>query len=697
MSGRGQYFKNLYGKGRGRRGNTGARGYHAGGSFATQRGGPHAENAEDGTSEFRNAEQQLGPSRGQKRRREDFRGTIQDLVGLLTELNARSYSAYRDIQGIWNLKDSSLSAEYIQNDPFAPPSKFCLRVPHANARYPSSMYDNPIRTTALCDFLARSLYTTISRLSPRFPTSSSSTSWSAAKGGVISADKPGQQVLQRSSVILDGHGIEARFTISLPAQSRTILGYEAASLFKEQVPRLEKSLMFSSHDPSELAEFIDCLVAFVINGAILPRASGISDLPLNPSEKLAVPFQSPPSLLNSFYLPHRGKIEGMGISKGVTMIAGGGFHGKSTLLDALAKGCYSHIPGDGREFVVTSQNIVSVQSEDGRPIRNVDISPFIDQLPGHVTTNSFKTEDASGSTSMAAGVIEALELGADTLLFDEDTCATNFLIRDTRMRKLIKTDPINPLVSNVRAMLRDHGCSSILVIGGCGDYCDVADLVLEMRDYGCYDITEEARRIAEEVPSVVTQYEAPTFPQTRSRHIHLPSLPTDRGKLTARKNGTVDILHDISNPSSLQETLDLRALGQLVSDSQTRAIASALKALPGIIRSRDVLHILHKQVNDSSESDEVGERQSDPEESSSDSTSSRVKQWTTLKKALRLLDRELGERGLDQIMEDGKLDPFLARPRAIEVGMAINRLASISLVFVSPPCTELVPRSGLSA
>lgn len=305
-------------------------------------------------------------------------------------------------------------------------------------------------------------------------------------------------------MVLDEDGIEARFTISLPAQGRTILGNEAALMFKTQVPKLENSLMFASHDTNELTAFIDCiedqevlrqqlrlsgeqltpvfarlpltyrvgLVAFVINGAILPRASGVSDLPLSASKKSTVHFESPPSLLNSFYLPHRGKVEGMGIPKGVTMIAGGGFHGKSTLLDALAKGCYNHVPGgkidficisapkqrltpiffvaDGREFVVTSPNIVSLQSEDGRSIRNVDISPFIGKLPGDVKTTSFCTEDASGSTSMAAGVVEALELGADTLLFDEDTCATNFLIKDTRMQRLIKADPIKPLAFSVR-------------------------------------------------------------------------------------------------------------------------------------------------------------------------------------------------------------------------------------------------------
>lgn len=678
MSGRGQYFKNLYGGGRSNRG------YHSGSAHATRRGRSHVEERRDVYIDSRDTNRSTDHSTGQKRRREESRGTIRDLARLLERLNAKSYPAYRDIEGFWSLHNSTLHVDYIQNDPFAPPSKFRLHIPHANARFPPTLYNTAVRETALCDFLARSLYSAVSKLSPRLPAASLASSWSSAKGGIIAVDKPGQQVLQRSSVVLDEEGIEARFTISLPAQGRTILGREAADIFGEQVPRLEQSLMFSSCDPTELEKFIDCiddqenlrlqlqgsgLVAFIRNGAILPRASGVSDLPL----RGAVPFQSPPSLLCSFNLPHRGVIEGMGIPEGVTMIAGGGFHGKSTLLDALAKGCYNHIPEDGREFVIASENIVSLQSEDGRSIQNVNISPFIGKLPGNVNTDCFKTEDASGSTSMAASVIEAMELGADTLLFDEDTCATNFLIRDTRMQKLIKSDPINPLVFNVRAMHCDRGCSSILVIGGCGDYCDVADVVLEMRDYSCYDITPDARKVAEEVPSMVTQHETPTFPAVQLRHIHLPSLPTPQTKTAARKLNTIDITLPTKGS---QETLDLRALGQIVSESQTRAIASALKSISGIVRSQDILRTLKREVQGDSDDGMDGGQPSE-------NAAGREKQWTSLNKALRLLKEALDDRGLDRIMEDGKLDPFLARPRAIEVGMAINRLRSARISYIS--------------
>ncbi|KAJ3523879.1 hypothetical protein NM688_g8652 [Phlebia brevispora] len=324
----------------------------------------------------------------------------------------------------------------------------------------------------------------------------------------------------------------------------------------------------------------------------------------------------------------------MAIPAGITMVAGGGFHGKSTLLDALAVGCYNHIPGDGREFVVTSPKIVSVQGEDGRSVTNVDISPFINNLPGGVSTRSFSTQDASGSTSMAAGVVEALELGADTLLFDEDTCATNFLIRDARMQKLIRADPITPLIFKVRALFREHHCSSILVIGGCGDYCDVADLVLEMRDYKCYNVTEEARRISKDFPSVVNVHEGKSveeeFGQVRPRIIVPYSLPGANAKVTSRRRTTIDIG---------AESLDLAKLSQLVHDSQTRAIASALKFCARSTGPKGLAALLQE------------------------------------------LERALDREGLAPLMASDATEFFLARPRSLEVGMAINRLRSVSLSY----------------
>ncbi|KAI0801553.1 hypothetical protein C8Q74DRAFT_1192313 [Fomes fomentarius] len=637
-SGRGAYYKQLYG-GRGRgRGRGNANGHQ----------NQWQNDLEGGTPDVRETKR--------FRSNEALRSS-EDLLHIVRRLGGKNYPAYRDLQGSWQYPKFRLFVDHVQGDAYAPPSKLRLRAPHSVAQFPSSLFSNRIRYIAFCDYLTRHICEVVDSQSGASQHSGHSprSGWAGEKGGQVTVDRPGQQVLERSSIVISGPsdaedgevddgGIELRFCVSLPAQGRSILGENAYSIFSMVIPALAENLLSVSHDHDRLKQFIDSvedqdvlrrhimaagLVAFVPNSAILPRASGASDKPMSSSK--TVPFQSPPNLERTFVLPHRGAVTGMAIPRGITMIAGGGFHGKSTLLDALARGCYNHIPGDGREFLVTCPHIVSIQGEDGRAITNVDISPFITNLPGGVSTSSFSTQDASGSTSMAAGVIEAIELGADTLLFDEDTCATNFLIRDQRMQRLISADPITPLVHKVRAMFKDHGCSSVLVIGGCGDYCDVADLVLEMREYRCYDITAAAKQVAQEIPSAVMDHagEFSIFGNVRARNFDPSSLPSPDAKLTTRRRTAIEIGHRESI-----ETLDLSALVQLTHDSQTRAIAASLKHL-----------------------NRIGQPQKLP-----------------LREYLARLEREIEERGLDAVVLRDRIDGFLAWPREIEVGMALNRL-----------------------
>ncbi|RPD54458.1 hypothetical protein L226DRAFT_515835 [Lentinus tigrinus ALCF2SS1-7] len=652
MSGRGAYYKQLYGGG-GNRGRGRGRGH---GASPVQRANFTARDA-PAPGDSNNAH----PSKRIRTGSTTFKhGLGNDLLRIARALGGKPYPAYRDLQGSWALQDCLLYVDHVQADPYAPPSKLALRVPHSVASFPAALFSNRTRTVAFCDYVTRHVCSIIEQLGGPVR-SSRNTSWSSPKGGQITVDRPGQQVLERSSVVLypedltggaEG-GIELRFCVSLPAQGRTILGDVAYELFSKTIPALANHLKCDTYDPRDIESFINSiedqedlrrqatasgLIAFVPNGAVLPRGSGASDTPMVSPD--VIPFASPPHLERIFILPHCGRVSGMGIPRGITMIAGGGFHGKSTLLAALAHGCYNHIPGDGREFLVTSPNLVSIQGEDGRSITNVDISPFISELPSRTPTTSFSTQDASGSTSMAAGAVEGLELGADMLLFDEDTCATNFLIRDRRMQWLVSADPITPLVYNVRAMFRDHGVSSVLVIGGCGDYCDVADLVLEMRNYKCYDISALAKQVAQEIPSAVPEHEVATFSAVRPRQIDPYSLPNPDTKISVRRRTLVDIAHRDSTPSELG-TLDLSALVQLVHDSQTRAIVAALQ------------HIRSKSETSSAHLAEV----------------------------LKSLDAVLDDEGLDGIVPRDRIDGFLARPRAVEVGMAINRLRTISFHY----------------
>lgn len=396
--GRGEYYKNKYGGG-GRGGDRGGRGGDRG---RGGRGGPAS-----------------GSPRGG--------GSFADLRSVLQQIDGRQYPTYHDLEtpnakGWVNSEAGfTLYVGRAQSDPFAPPTRCRVVVNGTVAQLPPSLYSNRIRTTAAGDFLLRTLYANCRNMGA--DNAMSGKGWSGPKGGDVQVMEPCQHVLEQSGVTIDPRtgDVTAQVTINLPARGRTVLGHAAAQIFDEVLPNLvRRSLCSISLDSNQLQQHVDSvedqhwlqgqleargLVAFVRNGAILPRASGVEDLPMSPST--AIPFQSPEHLEVSFDLPTLGaKVSGMGIPKGVTLICGGGFHGKSTLLQALQLGVYCKIPGDGREFCVTSPNAAKIRAEDGRCVTSVDISPFINNLPFGKDTTNFSTPDASGSTSQASNIVE---------------------------------------------------------------------------------------------------------------------------------------------------------------------------------------------------------------------------------------------------------------------------------------------------
>ncbi len=261
----------------------------------------------------------------------------------------------------------------------------------------------------------------------------------------------------------------------------------------------------------------------------------------------------------------------MGIKRGVTLIVGGGYHGKSTLLKAIERGVYNHIPGDGREFVLTVEDAVKIRAEDGRKIENVDISPFISKLPFGLTTEDFTTENASGSTSQAANIMEALEIGTSLLLLDEDTSATNFMIRDGRMQSLVskEKEPITPFIDRVRQLYEKMKISTILVVGGSGDYFDVADCVIMMENYEPKDVTDKAKRISEEYRSLRKIEVNNDFGRIKNRIPIKRSLEI-KGKDKIKVKGIDKIMYG-------KTLIDLSFVEQLVDSSQTEAIANIIK------------------------------------------------------------------------------------------------------------------------
>ncbi len=386
--------------------------------------------------------------------------TIDNLQRTLHRIDGKGYPAYKDIRGSYSFDDFTLFIDHVQGDPFAAPSRLRARMPMRVAGFPPNTRANGSRVIALRDFLAGIFSGECGDVSDR--------SRGSGKSGLIAMDRPEQEILERSSIIVTDEFVEARFVVGLPARGRRVLGRQAAAMLCGDIPKIiDAALKYASINKRYLmahlnaAEDADALraqlprlglVAFVADGSILPRRSGVDDRPLGGDN--VVPFRSPDSLRVEVGLPHAGRVGGMGIPAGVTLIVGGGYHGKSTLLSALERGVYNHIPGDGRELVVTDPTAVKIRAEDGRRVEGVDIRPFINNLPDHSNAAAFRTDNASGSTSQAANIIEALEVGAKTLLLDEDTCATNLMIRDARMQSLVEKsgEPITPFIDRVRQL-----------------------------------------------------------------------------------------------------------------------------------------------------------------------------------------------------------------------------------------------------
>jgi len=505
--------------------------------------------------------------------------TAAALKTILNRIDGRGYKAYKDIEGKYDCREYILFVDHVQGDPFASPSHVRVQVPQKTAGFPRDTYSTKSREVALRDFLTRRFL----EASRRFCKGNRGT----GKSGIIVIDRPRQEILERTSAFITDEYVEARFVMGLPAFGRRISGRDAEAMFFEELPRIIQASLLYEHlsekslhehiETSEDADFLrdqldqSCLVAFVADGAILPRASGVDPRPL--TEGRIIAFQSPKSLRVKVDLPNRGAITGMGIPKGVTLIVGGGYHGKSTLLRALELGIYNHIAGDGRQFVVSNPYTVKIRAEDGRYIEKVDISAFIANLPFGQDTQAFSTEDASGSTSQAANIIEALEVGAQVLLIDEDTSATNFMIRDRRMQELVSKDkePITPFIDKIRQIYHDLDISTILAIGGSGDYFDVADLVICMVEYKPYDLTVKARTIAEKHRSGRIPEGGESFGRIIERIPLAHSFDPSKGKREVKisSKGLQSIVFGT-------HAIDLGAVEQLVDISQTRAIGGAI-------------------------------------------------------------------------------------------------------------------------
>ncbi|WP_312349326.1 ABC-ATPase domain-containing protein [Actinomyces sp.] len=560
-------------------------------------------------------------------------GSDQDLIADLRRLDGRNYGAYKSVTGDWDYGDFSLAIDRVQSDPYAPPSSLrAIADPHTMG-LPADCLATPDQRLAVADFLVRAFHDALVGY---------------ATSGDVHVVRVGQEVLQRSACTVTPERVEIRFQVRMPARGRTIQGGAAARIFDLDVPdtvmatfdfvsedaagRVEalRSHVHALEDHRALQEALTRRgwIAFVADGAVLARRSGISQKPMED----AVAFSSPESLRREVDLPHAGTVTGMALEPGVTVIVGGGYHGKSTLLGALQRGVYPHVPGDGRELVATLPDAMKVRAADGRAVTGVDVSAFINHLPGGADTTHFSTENASGSTSQAASVVEAVELGCPLLLIDEDTSATNLLIRDARMRELVHADkePITPLVDRIGGLARERGVSTVMVMGGSGDYLDVADRVLMLDTYRCLDVTGRAREVCAAMPRERSDVEG--FDEVGARTPLRARGGAERPRTKA--SGVDQVVLD-------RQTVDLSDVEQVVDPGQTEAIAWAMRGLL-------------EDVFDG---------------------------HTTLAEGLGRVEALVREQGLDGLTRYGarQYPAFLARPRSVDLGAALNRYRALRL------------------
>lgn len=512
--------------------------------------------------------------------------TSEDLRQQLHSINKKSYPAYKGLKGMYGFGDYILSIDHVQGDPFASPSHISVRISHQSAGFPADYYNTPLTRTTLCDYLTRRFAEQIDHYTFRAKGS--------GKSGLISVSHCGQEVLSRTACEIDEKGITARFFIGFPANGRTINSTELEKILFDFLPVcVKKAYFYSSQNKQQLLAWIHTaldqdyirqelrrrnLAAFVADGAILPRESGVSSRPMKDS----IPFTSPDSLRISMDLPYKGKITGMGIPRGITLIVGGGYHGKSTLLNALELGVYNHIPGDGREYVLTDDTAVKLRSEDGRFIKDIDISLFINDLPNKKDTHCFSTLDASGSTSQAAGIVESIEAGSRLFLLDEDTSATNFMVRDAFMQKVIlrEKEPITPFLERAVDLYTKAGISTILVAGSSGAFFHIADTVIQMDNYIPVDITAKVKKLCRDFPLPASDTPAFVLPKNHRIMTKAPTTKTHKDYYGNTRNQPERLKvknHGCDGFSLGKQEIDLRYIEQLIDSEQTASLGLLLK------------------------------------------------------------------------------------------------------------------------
>ncbi len=579
--------------------------------------------------------------------------TIQELFHLCTKNEKKPYSCIKYLKNRYDCKSFILDIYRIQGSMGAhPASHAAAQIPIENLHLHNDWLADIYSKRGLFDILLRFYCQAIE-------TNVTQNRGQDGSGSILSI-KPGQQILERNTISLIKDFLEVRFTISFAGKKSLFLGNETKDLVSDLEHAVNSFISKVNSEKEEIQSYVEISknhnaiqqelkknnwTTFIGNDSKLARVSGTDDRPLS-TEKGAISFHSPASLQRKIHLPDGSSVTGMIIPEGITLITGGGFHGKSTLLQAITKGIYPHIPGDGREFVVTRNDALPIRAEEGRSVRSIDISPFISNLPTGIDTRFFSTDRASGSTSQAAAIRESIDAGSQLLLFDEDRTAVNFMIIDKRMRELVgkENEPINPLVNTIRPIYKKQGVSFILVVGGIGEFLDRADCVISMKSYMPNDVTKEAKILCQN--EVIDDEGVSEWLSSPPRYLAVSNLnPVYINKRLAKTIPT-RIKPDRLSPWRLEygeDILDLHHMEQLVDSGQTMTIGL-------------VFYAMRKHLE-------------------------KAKQHIGVNELVNLVFEDIEKEGLDILPTLNKVrNGFSVSIRPLDVLSAINRLRSLKIL-----------------
>ena len=558
-----------------------------------------------------------------------------EFFNLLAEIDGKPFAEYERLLGDFDFARYVIKCSKIEITRDAENPVFNIRVPQSIAELPGHLYDSPVRRTALEDYLVRNLCAVTERIA-RFNESG----W--ARRNILIAE-PGQKILPRTAVIVTKEYIDARIRIALPYKvyatgERLVDAEMARKVFFEDLPEVVSSSIFCCNlDLDEAEEFVNGmedadrvrqtlstlgLVSFVGEGSLLAREPN-SDLP--DYERIA-PFEVSESAQTEIEVPNSGKIIGLGIPVGLTVVLGDAANGRKDFMSAIAAGVFNHIPGDGREAVVTVSDAVQIEVDRGRSVQEVNITPFLSEAEDG-NPASYSTRSADSFISQAAGTIEALEVGARVLIFDENTSASAFLTTDARVAALLGSTPRASLAQRARQIVDELGIS--LVIGGenlVAEYIPLADTVLKVEDFQVTNITEEAKALNLALPPEAAAVNLGPM-LGRSRWI----MPSSIDAAVGNKDVVIEAV-DLKAIQFGRSVIELDSVPQIADESQTLTL--------GLLLYYAKLRYMQEGY--------------------------------PLREMLDMIDRDLSSEGLGTISRDLRGD--LARPRRYELAAALNRL-----------------------